>query len=284
MLNFYTFYLFDGSRKVFLGVSPDDAYLNSQPYSEGQRAIMYETLGITAKYHYSLVDDTKLWVTRVPYCCNRDQALQEDIISVFNEHHAICVLYPNLDTLKLQRGWIQLVGRGWVEKIEVSYQRYGEKSYTGVQYFSPEQTNDAVYSFTQRLISEPASETMDAHDKPLDIIYESQTPDQIFVALSEPEQLWLLGSFIKRFEQHEALPKRPKKTVIQPDKLQHPDLIMLYKFIQFYAGKWFTTGHCQHDTTAREFVERYFYISTTQVDDEGMIHTDKGIIPYGSLA
>lgn len=305
-VQYYTFYLLNGKRKVFLGVDPQDAYTNNQSYSDGQQAIMMIDEGITDSYYWK--DDT--WVKKgtlqVPdiTVAGLGKATIRNITpEVFNENNEITYTFHNKDQLILTRGWGLFIF-GWTQYLEISYAEYQAGTYgdydndvqdechyliCGSQYFEPSELDVAIETFLFRSRSSKPYNSVSAGEiSSLGEIHSNQSFDAIYTDLNNQQQVILLGSLIKRLELSSDIHNCIKKGFItRPDAKRYPILHDIYQQIQYYADRYLITSDGQRDYGNEGILTKLFsYQFTTGSSDafgplSAVIKTQAGKLVYG---
>ncbi len=214
-LQYYTFYLFNGQRKVFLGVDPQDAYTNNQSYADGLRPIQIQKEGIDNDYYWDV--DVQVWVEKRSLVIQEDQALSNldllrtIIIQQLPLVSEIIIKEANNEFI-ISLGWSQW-GIGWVNMIEITYGEYeaddpnatGDEGYyncLGTECFHPTDIERAAEMFVGRLILDDRSKET-GNGETVGAILQQQSYESIYTNLTEPQELRLLGQLTLRLSQQE---------------------------------------------------------------------------------
>lgn len=297
-LNYYTFYLLNGQRKVFLGVDPQDAYTNNQSYTDGQQAIMMTDEGITDSYYW----DDGSWVKKENFKLGQGiGGILSDITNgnishnALEKYSAIFYEFENKDQLLISLKWGHFVF-GWTKYIEVTYAEYQAGNYgdygdndqdthhyltCGSEYFHSNDITEALSTFTKRLTSAIPYQAINEDSRQLEDIYDHTLSEMIYGCnLTTQQELWLLGGLIRRLEPQDA---KEVCTYIQARE-QHDEL---YDQIQYYCDKLLITDKGQAHFDNESFLTKHFHWKFKVLEQDSFgplkkgIMTEKGIIAYG---
>lgn len=301
-LNYYTYYLLNGKRKVFLGVNEHDAYVNNQSYVDGQQAIAMIDEGITDSFNWK--DNS--WVAKEDFTIPviTVEGLGEATINQIKPealelHKHICYDYPSKNQLSIALRWNHY-HFGWVKVIEILHGEYQSGTYSRDDkdghhylvnrslYFRPNQAVEASEAFI-KLMHDPSA---DVASESLADIKDYQSCEIIYTSLTEMQELWLLGSLIKRLDNlafdHGLV--RDRFIYIDRDRHYGQDNILIeemYSQIQCYCDKLLITNNGNRRYDYEKYLSEKFGYKFTVGERDGFgclsvcIHVNNGILVYG---
>lgn len=297
-LNYYTFYLLNGKRKVFLGATPQDAYTNNQSYTDGQQPIMLIDEGITDSYLW----EDESWVKKEDLKLGQGVGgILSDIVNeninhiALEKYNSIIYEFENKDQLMISLRWGHFIF-GWTKYIEVTYGEYQVGNYGDynngnpedhhylmheTQYFHSNDVNEAQQIFINRLMSYKPYQVINTESRQLEDIHDHTLPEIIYGCnLTNQQELWLLGSLIRRLE---CQNDREVCTYIKARE-QHDEL---YDHIQYYCDKLLITNQGQAHFDNESFLTKHFHWKFKVLERDACgplrkgIKTEKGILAYG---
>ena len=297
-LKYFTFYLFNGQRKVFLGSSAQDAYVNNQNFTDGKEAIMLIDEGITDSYIF----DNGSWVKKeqFKFIVQNGEILTPIKPKILDISSSVLYEYDNKDQLLLQKRWGNFAF-GWTQYIELVYGEYNAGSYgdydndikedchymaMGSQYFFPNKEEEAISCFYERLKSDKPH-ISSISDSIIDINKE-QSLHAIHVNMSKSQKLWMLGSVLKRVEKIPGIEECVlngfiSRTLSEDNK----KLVLFLDYIDFYADDLLIKDNGQRNILAEEYIKTHFGFDFTVEESDSFgplsvsIKTSKGKKVYG---
>lgn len=275
-LRYYTFYLLNGQRKVFLGVDPQDAYTNNQSYADGQQAIMLIDKGITDNF---LWKDNQ-WVKKEAYNLGvllNDLSQDTSIIDIgpdlLKQHDELYYEFENQDRVFIQYRWANFL-QGWTKLIQIFYGEYQAGNYgdynnsipqegsylcNQLEYYSLDNAAAALNRFVEIISSGLVHGVGDSKRESVEEIRSKQYPDIIYTDLNNQQQVVLLGSLIKRLEMHESIGHFIKKGFIRrPEVEEHAVLHEMYEHIMYYCDRYLITSDGQRDSGNEGILTKLF--------------------------
>ena len=291
-LKYYTYYLLNGQRKVFMGISQQDAYLNNQSYTDGQQAIMLIEEGISDRYYWK----NQSWNNKeILYLTEKPAIILPHVFDYRSEVH---YAFENKDILYMSLKWGHF-SLGWVQYKEVGYASYQQGSYdgsdmddhhyitSGIQYFDPSHTTQAIKAFMERMGSDKPQSPTDTGIS-LQNIRDLQSPDTIYGDMSDPRKIWLLGSLLKRLDLLAIEEGMVFEGFIRIDRTDSPTMVEeLFDQIQYYCDQLLITHTGKRNREAESLLTKHFHYRLSQGEVDGFgeltmcIHLNSGKLIYG---
>ena len=303
IMNYYTFYLMNGQRKVFLGSDPQDAYCNNQTYKDGQLPIAYQEEGITDNYRW--VTDTCEWLPIEPLVITHENINSVQPVEYFlalqlTVHNKI-VIELDSNQLILEVKW-ENTEYGWLNFIEIRFERAmihfetctQDQPYIkeGIEYYSPDQGNEAISALIIRANNDLPSFIL-SNKTTLEDIYDQQSSIAMYNwEMDSTQKTWLLGSLIKRVETHKDIDKyivetKGGKFICRPGVNVDILLRTIMDQIDYYCDEVLITDDGQRKYICEEFITKYFGFKFTVGENDAygpllmVIQTNSGKLVYG---
>ncbi len=302
-LQYYTFYLTNGKRKVFMGYDAHDAYVNNQSKEDVKVPIAICEKGITNEYTWDDRDNT--WIAKIHTTLIRvsDTAMVSDLTLAFLTSDHVNVEFANKDVLSYGVKWGHFAF-GWTHYIEISYGEYQAGTYgdydngistdhhyltMGTQYFSVEDKETAIRIFADRVLSDkPHVAIPDTKCQSLEEIHDNMALDKIYTNLNNQQQVVLLGSLINRLQQYEHINRFIKKGFIRrPSSTECKEVQELYEHIMYYCDRYLITSEGHRDSGNEGILTQLFGYQFTVGESDAfgvlsmVIRTNAGKLVYG---
>lgn len=283
ILQYYTFYLENGQRKVFLGIDPQDAYINNQSPIDSQQVIILVEQGVTDNYYWK--DNS--WVKKTTYQYTLQQQLTPELLQ---NSKAIVYWISESENIRISYEWTndglyccytKIIVLRYIDDNAYDDWIPEEDFYSKI--YCTHAVNHALNVFIQscnacRLVHPNNDEF---HRYFLTSIIDEDSYDDIFGMLTKQQLLWMLGSLLKRVDVNKYIKHyvtEPYKiiSIFTYDLLSRPDqynLSKLESLIDYSINKVLLPNGIR-DLSAEMFLKQYFQLTI----EEWCIDTEENFL------